>query len=69
MTKEEAKEKGFTHLAEMYGFIPIYYAVEYDVVCTGTNLFYDCVLDILMMIDEVINFSGETLNIDIIEDL
>lgn len=59
MTKQEAKENGFTHKGVMYGFINVYVkdAEEFEPSITGTNMFYDTLLFLISSVDVALELS------------
>ena len=70
MTREEAKEKGFTHLSKLYGF-RCYTKFLYDegVEVEGTNWLNKKMIDLFGWLDVEIIQQSEGFEIEILEEL
>jgi hypothetical protein len=57
MTKQEAKNNGFTHKGVMYDFIPVYCTDDFEPNVTGINMFWDKILELTIRLDLFIGIS------------
>ena len=66
MTKKKAKKLGFTHYGKTYGFIKIFAKdiESFEPEITGTNVFWNILLEIFSEIDMALNLSdGFTMEV------